>query len=335
MFIKSSLSCRRAVGALAVAATLTASLSQPLTAQVTGANGLSALAIQRLQVDARPSDMAPQMANLILEDVGGSIRIAAAGKLRMLSQRVSVVACNYVAGVATERSLEIFKASKAEFRKILTALVNGDEGMGIIGAETQRKTLAEIKKVEALWLPFEAALDGIIAGTDVETNVAYIAANNDALLAEANVLTSKIAGEYANPAELTQASAMLVDISARQRMLTQKIAKLVCAVATGNASLGNPEDLSKAMEMFEVSLNALRNGLPEAGINPPPTPEIKALLDASSENWTVIKAEITKVTGPGSVDVETQARIFDLLDKKLAEMIKISALYAEEAKPGI
>lgn len=335
MFIKPSLSCQRAAGALTVAITIATFLPQPLTAQVAGANGLNALAIQRIQVDARPGDMVPLAANLTLEDVGGSLRIAAAGKLRMLSQRLSVSACNHVAGVAPERSLEIFKASKAEFRQILTALVAGDESMGIIGAEGQRKTLAQITKVEALWQPFEAALDGIIAGADVETNVAYIAANNDALLAEANVLTSEVSGEYANPAEMTQASAMLVDISARQRMLTQKIAKLVCAVATGNASLGNPEDLSKAMEMYEVSLNALRNGLPEAGINPPPTPEIKVLLDASSENWAVIKTEISKVSGAGSVDIETQARIFDLLDKKLAEMIQISALYAKEAKPGI
>jgi hypothetical protein len=312
-----------------------AAVSFPLNAQQSFAGVIDAGAAQFLQMQTDQSPMQPLLVDLVIDDVGGSFRIASAGKLRMLSQRISAAACNYAAGVGPEKSLEIFKAGKAEFRQILDALVKGNEAIGIIGPESRRKTLEEIKKVEALWQPFEAALDGIAAGTDVEANVAYIAANNEALLQEANLLTSEVSGEYSNPAEMTQAEAMQIDIAARQRMLTQKIAKEVCGVANGNAALGDVEKLAKTIEMYEVSLNALRDGLPEAGIGAAPTPEIKDLLDRSWEDWTVAKAEIQKVTGPGSVDTATQAKIFELLDQKLAEMIEISKLYTEFAKTNL
>ncbi|NJM83105.1 MAG: hypothetical protein HC844_11975 [Tabrizicola sp.] len=306
--------------------------SMPLNAQVALSSVSEGAGARILLVQQVDSPMEAIPAQLVIEDVGGSARIRSAGKLRMLSQRISAAACNISAGVAAEMSAEVLTATKTEFRAILDGLTNGNDALGMFGPEKRRLTLVEIEAVTVLWNDFEAAVDGVLAGTEMAANIDYIAANNEALLKQANLLVSEISGEYSNPAEMTQAKAMMVDISARQRMLTQKVAKEVCGVASGNAAMGDPEKLAKTMDLFEVSLNALRGGMPEAGIGAAPTPEIKAVLDASWEDWQRVKAEIAKVVETGSADAETQALIFDLMNAKLGEIDKASGLYSEYAR---
>ncbi len=335
MFTKPPRSRATMAGVLAIAATLGASFTLPVNAQVAATNGLDALSIQHLRAQNLQRDTAPQLVNLVIEDVGGSFRIAAAGKLRMLSQRIASAACNYAAGVAPEETHEAFVKAKAEFRQILDALVKGDDSIGIIGPESQRRALEAVQRVEVLWAPYEAALDGIIAGTDIEANVAFVADNNQALLDEANILTSEVSAEYSNPAEMTQAGAMLVDISARQRMLTQKIAKEACGVALANPALGTTEKLAKTIGLYETSLNALLNGMPEAGINPAPTEELRQKLAAAAQEWAATKAVLTKLMETGTASQEEQEEIFSLMNTELAKMLDIAKLYAEHAKTKI
>ncbi|MGL4235213.1 type IV pili methyl-accepting chemotaxis transducer N-terminal domain-containing protein [Tabrizicola sp.] len=273
--------------------------------------------------------------NRFLEDVGGSARIALAGKLRMLSQRIASSACHYAADVATDKSLDTLLKAKAEYNSILTALTDGDESLGIIGAESQRRTLEAIQAVRDQWTPYEAALDAIVAGTDVEANFAHVAQSNLALLNLANVLTSEVSAEYSNPAEMTQAQALAVDISARQRMLSQRIAKEACGVVIGNADLGTAEQLAKTMGLYETSLNALLNGMPEAGIEPPPNDELREKLAAAAADWGQTKALLQAVIGEGQASKEGLGQVYLLMDEELARMIDIAKQYAESAKPKI
>ena len=322
--------------ALVIATTICTFATLPLAAQEAATNFLDVLSVQqRLQSGGSGGQLLPQPVNLVIEDVGGSFRIASAGKLRMLSQRTTMAASNYVAGVAPEETLVIFTKAKAEFRLILNALVKGDESIGIIGPESQRRTLEAVARVEALFAPFEAALDGILAGTDIDKNIAYIAENNDALLAEANVLTSEVSAAYSNPAEMTQAAAMHVDISARQRMLTQRIAKQAAGVAIGNKALGSVEGLAKTMALYETSLNALLNGMPEAGINPPPTEELRLKLTEAVVGWSKTKVVLDQLIQTGTASNATQVEIMNLMNAELDKMIVIAKLYTEHAKTRI
>ena len=270
-----------------------------------------------------------------LEDVGGSERINFSGKLRMLSQRISAAACNVHAGVALDDNLGRLSSASAEFEKIVEGLEFGDEELGIKGAEERRKTLVRISALKEGWVPFFAAVETLSADPKNADAMAYISQSNIPLLELAKLLVSELSGQYSNPAEMLQSDAMAIDISGRQRMLTQKVSKEACAIASNNPDLGNLDALRGTMSTFEISLTALREGLPAAGLNPPKTPEISQMLDVVVEHWTTAKVEIESLLEGAYDDGELRAQIVKDLDTTMADMNRTVGLYAEAAKLGL
>ena len=270
--------------------------------------------------------------NSIVENEGGNQRINSSGKLRMLSQRIPAAACVATYSGNSETAIQALSASSAEFGKILNALTEGDPEMGIVGAEHKRRTLAKLDEIKALWEPFNAAVNDILAGKNTEASMKYLSENNMALLGAAKALVTEETAEYANPYEMTAENALLIDFAGRQRMLTQKIAKESCGVETGNASLGSVDDMKSTVSMFEMTLGALRDGMPAAGVKAPPTEEIHNSLVASTEHWTETKTLLESVTGKGSIGSEKQDQLFDLLTQGLKEMNTITGLYTEYSK---
>lgn len=270
-----------------------------------------------------------------LEDLGATERVNFSGKLRMLSQRVSAAACNYHAGNNQEASLEILIAAQTEFLKISNALEFGDPDLRIKGQEERRKTLHALKKLHEQWVPINAAIDNLVQGKDAEAALNVILDQNMALLSEAKLLVSEVSGQYSDPTAMLQADAMLVDISGRQRMLTQKMAKESCSVWSGHNVAAQAEALTGTMQMFEVSLMALRDGMLNAGIKPAPTAEIKAGLDDIWSDWNVLKPTLEKAAAQETVDDTVEADTFAQLSVMLKEMNAVVGLYTEFAKTGL
>jgi hypothetical protein len=266
------------------------------------------------------------------QDDGGNQRINYSGKLRMLSQRMPAAACVVAYSGNSDTAVQALGAASVEFGKILVALRDGDPDMGIIGAEKRRDTLAKLDEIKTRWEPFHAAINDILAGKNVDVSIKYLSENNMALLGAAKALVTEESAEYSNPAELTQADALLIDFAGRQRMLTQKIAKESCGIETGNASLGTMDNMKETVSMFEMTLNALRDGMPAAGVKAPPTDEIHNSLLAATDRWNKARMLLESVTGEGAIGSDTQAQIFDLLTNELKEMNAITGLYAAYSK---
>ncbi|WP_428547285.1 type IV pili methyl-accepting chemotaxis transducer N-terminal domain-containing protein [Profundibacter sp.] len=195
-----------------------------------------------------------------------------------------------------ESAVQALDAASAEFGKILIALKDGDPEMGILGAEEKRRTLAKLDELTALWEPFHAAINDLRAGKDIDTSMAHLSENNMALLGAAKALVTEETAEYANPFEMTAEDALLIDFAGRQRMLTQKIAKESCGIETGNAALGTMDDMKATVSMFELTLGALRDGMPAAGVKAPPTGEIHDSLVAATDDWNEAKSLLDGVT---------------------------------------
>ncbi|AXX99470.1 type IV pili methyl-accepting chemotaxis transducer N-terminal domain-containing protein [Profundibacter amoris] len=265
-------------------------------------------------------------------DDGGNQRINYSGKLRMLSQRMPAAACVIAYSGNSESAVQALGAASVEFGKILISLRDGNPDMGIIGAEKRRNTLAKLDEIKVLWEPFHAAINDILEGKNIDASMKYLSENNMALLGAAKALVTEESAEYSNPAELTQADALLIDFAGRQRMLTQKIAKESCGVETGNAPLGSVDDMKSTISMFEMTLGALRDGMPAAGVKAPPTDEIHNSLVAATEHWTETKSLLESIAGKGSIGSEKQDQLFDLLTQGLKEMNAITGLYTEYSK---
>ncbi len=266
------------------------------------------------------------------EEDGGTQRINLAGKFRSLSQRIPAVACVLVNSEDPETMAPMLAKSGKRFNRILAALRDGDDELGIHGKEEKRRILVRLDELAALWAPIFEAGQHISAGTDVEESLKYISENNMALLQAAKLLVAEIEAEYANPVDITVSEALLINYSGRQRMLSQKVAKEACGVATGNAALGSVDDLKATVSMFNMTLMALKNGMPEAGLMAAPTDQIKEQLESSIKGWEGISATTSQVTGEGSIDSKAMTDLFWSLDAARKAMNKITGLYADFAK---
>jgi len=266
------------------------------------------------------------------QDDGGNQRINYSGKLRMLSQRMPAAACVVAHSGNSEAAVQALGAASVEFGKILIALTDGDPDMGIFGAEKKRRTLAKLDEIKVLWEPFHAAINDILAGNNVEASMTYLSENNMALLGAAKALVTEESAEYSNPYEMTAEDALLIDIAGRQRMLTQKIAKESCGIETGNAALGNMDNMQATISMFEMTLNALKDGMPAAGVKAPPTEEIHNSLVVATDHWKEAKSLLETIAGEGSIGVDGQIKLFEVLTKELKEMNTITGQYTEYSK---
>lgn len=270
-----------------------------------------------------------------VEDSGGSQRIDFAGKLRMLSQRIPAAACNLNAGIAPDESKALLEGSIAEFDKILTALTVGDDAMGIFGAEERRRTTRVIEEVRVKLAPMLAALENSVDGVPQDDAIQVIADHNMEVLEMTKLLVAEVSGEYANPVALLQSDVLALDIAGRQRMLTQKASKEICFIMSDVNASASQEVLGSTINTFEVSLDALRNGMPEVGLQPAPNGDIAQGLDQVKEDWATIRGHIDAVMGGDALSPEDRAAVFVGLNTTMSDMNRVVGLYSDASKLGL
>lgn len=298
---------------------------------LTGAAALTMVLATPTYAQSQPAGSAEGF----VQDVGGSQRINLSGKLRMLSQRIPAAACNLNAGVVPDESAAVLNAAFAEFEQILTGLEIGDTALGIIGAEERPRTLRVIQEVHAKLEPFETAMTDMVDGVPSDAAVAMLADSNMELLEIVKLLVSEISGQYANPAALLQSDAMAIDIAGRQRLLTQQTSKEICLILSDINAAASQETLSGTINMFETSLDALQNGMRDAGLNPPPNDEIIQGLDQVHEEWFAVKDHLTAMVGGQALSDADRATVFTALNKTMADMNAVVGMYSEASKLGL
>ena len=156
--------------------------------------------------------------------------------------------------------------------------------------------------------------------------------HNLSLLERAQVLSADISGQYANPFEITQANAMLINLAGRQRMLTQKMAKDACEIWTGYHAKQGRADLEETMVIYESSLSALLNGLPEMGIQKAPNETIREDLVEILDRWYVIKGNLEKLLVGEELNMDQKYEIIHDFNLELDDLDHLIHDYKEYAE---
>ncbi len=277
---------------------------------------------------------AAQAASEVRTFDGSKARVNLSNKLRMLSQQITSASCRVNASIDMDNAKEELRLARNEFNTILAGLENGSTALGIPSAETFNVVLKSIEDVRATWAPVDDATQTLLAnGAGKPRAAEVIASSSDALLQATMVLSSDVSGRYSNPQELTQADAMAMNIAGRQRMLGHQIASEICGIATQNKPGETMARLGESVDMYTVSLNALRDGMAEAGINPPPTDAVRKELATVSATWNENKQVLDAIRGgyqPSVENVEAVARFSSTL---MTEMDNVVTLYML-ASPG-
>jgi len=236
---------------------------------------------------------------------GSKVRVNLSNKLTMLGQQISAAGCTLNAGINVDLAREQLESARRDFGTILAGLENGDPALGIPSGESHSVVMKSLKQVQDAWAPIEAATGEMLGGGDIAAASATIAAGDATLAETTNILASDILNTYSNPHEMTQSDALALNFSGRQRMLTYQMSKAMCGIATADAAWGDPDALAQYANLYEMTLNALKTGMPEAGINPPPSAAIEKELAAVAEDWAAIKPAVATAMQSGTLDAGT------------------------------
>lgn len=267
-----------------------------------------------------------------VEDTGAANRILAGDILRTLSQEVPAAVCHLHHGVAVPEATDLLRLSIAKFDAITEALRDGNDEMGILGGETARKTTNALNDVIAAWAPVQQAALAVLETPADAAAADVVFASSDRMLDATYLLLSALEGEHANPVELMQSDIMLLEVSGRMVAMTQRMAYEACRVWSGANDEKYVADLTQAKQVFELSLTALTDGMPNLGVEAAPTPEIAAALSDVADDWRWISDTMAAIVAKQDVPEERRAELYSRLAAKLHRAERIAEMYQDYSK---
>ncbi len=255
------------------------------------------------------------------------------GKQRMLTQKMSKEVMLVALGVDLDMNLENLAATSSLFDKTLKGLKKGNTELKL-PATSSKRILRQLNKINELWADFYPTIQTIIQAKAVTAEqVANIASNNLPLLKQMN----KAVGLYEKDAQkgglkADPGLASTLNLSGKQRMLTQKMSKEFLLVAYGHEKEINKLNLLETYTLFERTLKGLRDGDETLGLPGTKSESIRQQLAVVEKLWLAFRPIVTSAAEQS--DEIQKEQINNLAQSNLPllkEMNKAVGMYEKEA----
>jgi hypothetical protein len=243
-----------------------------------------------------------------------AVSINLAGKQRMLTQRMTKEALLVKAGIDTKENIEKLKKSRALFDKTLNGLIHGEKSLKLKPCQDP-VVQVQLKKVMKLWNSFDADIRKVIAGKADLNTYKRLEKQNLTLLKEMHKAVTMYVSETK---EQTSKRAQAINLSGKERMLTQRMAKDLLLISQGIDTKANRADLKATASEFETILRGLQKGDKKLGLTGTKLPAIKKQLKKGEKLWKDIHPAFATAVKDPKVLKKTIAK----LDILLIEMNK-------------
>jgi len=227
-----------------------------------------------------------------------SVAVDIAGKQRMFTQRM-------LKDYAMTGLKNSFGNPQEDLKKIMTEFEDHLEAL--IRFNKDQKTKESLKKVKLLWQPIKTALKE----TPSKAKAGKMQEDLEALLKQSNEAVGLFAKQTGKD------SGEIINISGRQRMLSQRMASLYMFKVWGVDDPKFKEKMDKAMVLFANSLEKLMG----SDMN---TPEITALLNRAKKSFMFF--EIMNKSNSKFIP----ALIYKKSNEILRDMNTVTGLYAAQ-----
>ncbi|HIQ15504.1 MAG TPA: hypothetical protein EYH38_08065 [Leucothrix sp.] len=228
---------------------------------------------------------------LVAEELGKINRqmgvvINLSGRQRMLTQKMSKEMLLIYHEIDVKKNRTNLGKSALMFAKTLKGLINGDETLNL-SPTRDKDILKQMDVVSGLWLSFSKNVLPAISGEKIDLPfIEKVARENLPLLKEMNKAVNMY--EKAAGSDLNDLAAV-VNLSGRQRMLTQKMTKEFLLIAAQVNEKANKDKLEKTIALFDRTLKGLRNGDPSQGLSKTTEPIVLKQLTVIETLWLEYK----------------------------------------------
>ena len=264
------------------------------------------------------------------EHSDGPRKINFSGRQRMLIQRAGKFVCLAYQNPNPGPLLTAAAEALTLHQKTEAGLRNGDDELGF-EPESNASILKALTRANNAFAPYGQTMRDAIERRGVEDeHIQKISNLNGPALAQMHAAVNLIERVYKS-ADLSEQMAMLINISGRQRMFTQRLVLLLCLTRHGATSGDARQELFRTMNRFSLSLNILNRVTPGALPASKSQPILERLSEAQGY-WEALKQFVsTTASSAGNQFVNDVQTVDEKAEVLLKRMDAIVLLYEEAA----
>lgn len=255
------------------------------------------------------------------------------GRQRMLSQKMTKEALLATSGINAEENRKNLKETMNTFEKVLKGLRDGDASLNLPACENEEIT-AKLDKINLLFDEMVPLLSKVSEGgvlTPLELPV--LAKLNLPILTTMDSTVKMFEQEAGKVLTKDPALALVINLSGKQRMLTQKMSKEALLMYLKIDMVSNSKMLRDTASLFDRTLKGLKDGDSELGLPKTEDAGIISQLDLVGSFWSVVKPLVEKASNIDNyVSKEEVAAVVELLNTILKEMDKAVKMYEALSK---
>ncbi|MCP4341596.1 MAG: hypothetical protein GY799_22635 [Desulfobulbaceae bacterium] len=257
------------------------------------------------------------------------------GKQRMLTQKMSKEMMLIALDIDKVKNLKNLAATSSLFDKTLKGLRDGNVKLHL-PSTTSKRIIKQLDKINTKhWQKFNKIIQAVLVSKNVsKSQVAAIAKANLPLLKEMNKCV-KLYEKDASKAGLKSdpGLAVTINLSGKQRMLTQKMSKEYLLIAFGHAVENNKLNLLETSTLFNRTLKGLIDGDDTLDLPGTKSKAIKKQLSVVEGLWKNFAPIINEACDPKTTSI-AKDKIVKLAGDNLPllkEMNKAVGMYEKEA----